>query len=483
MAFASDSRSISIALVVVATTSVMVWFGTGLFPMWPLLWFAPLPVLLFAGRSSLWAAALASALSWVLGSLNMWHYFSAALHMPPPVRVVILVVPALVFMLAVLFYRALLRRGAWWSALLGFPAAWVSFEYVFNLISPHGSAASLSYSQLNCLSVLQLAAITGPWGISFLLLSFSASLAIGIHLRKAEPKQAVRIVSATIGAIALVIAFGVARLAVIPPPSREVRVGLVASDLQANSDVAAAGNQTERLLRDYSDQAAALAARGAEVIVLPEHLGEVVDPNSASIDDLFQPLADKTKATIIVGLGHTYPQVRYNQARVYAPGAQVLSYEKHHLLPPVESRFAPGKTLATIQRHEEIWGVAICKDMDFTELSRQYGHSGTGLMLVPAWDFVLDRFEHGHIAVMRGVESGFNIARAARGGFLTVSDNRGRILAETESNSAPFATLLVNVPAVHDTTIYLLFGDWFAWLTLATLVFLMLRLLRWRASA
>ena len=176
MAFASDSRSISIALVVVATTSVMVWFGTGLFPMWPLLWFAPLPVLLFAGRSSLWAAALASALSWVLGSLNMWHYFSAALHMPPPVRVVILVVPALVFMLAVLFYRALLRRGAWWSALLGFPAAWVSFEYVFNLISPHGSAASLSYSQLNCLSVLQLAAITGPWGISFLLLPFPPRL-------------------------------------------------------------------------------------------------------------------------------------------------------------------------------------------------------------------------------------------------------------------------------------------------------------------
>ena len=50
-------------------------------------------------------------------------------------------------------------------------------------------------------------------------------------------------------------------------------------------------------------------------------------------------------------------------------------------------------------------------------------------MLVPAWDFTLDRFEHGHIAVMRAVEDGFSLARAARGGFLTVSDDRGRILA------------------------------------------------------
>jgi apolipoprotein N-acyltransferase len=97
-------------------------------------------------------------------------------------------------------------------------------------------------------------------------------------------------------------------------------------------------------------------------------------------------------------------------------------------------------------------------------------------MLVPAWDFVLDRFEHGHIAVMRGVESGFSIARAARGGFLTVSDDRGRILAETRSNSAPFVTLLADVPVAHDTTVYLLLGDWFAWLVLAALVATIVRM-------
>src|SRR5208282_946943 len=118
---------------------------------------------------------------------------------------------------------------------------------------------------------------------------------------------------------------------------------------------------------------------------------------------------------------------------------QVLRYNKHHLLPPFESRFDPGRSTLTMPEPKGAWGVAICKDMDFTQLSRQYGESGAGLMLVPAWDFVLDRISHGHIAIMRGVESGFSIARAARGGYLTVTDNRGRVLAETQSGSAPFA--------------------------------------------
>ena len=128
------------------------------------------------------------------------------------------------------------------------------------------------------------------------------------------------------------------------------------------------------------------------------------------------------------------------------------------------------------------WGVAICKDMDFTPLSRQYGQAGVGLMLVPGWDFVLDRVSHGHMAIMRGVESGFAMARAGRGGSLLVTDNRGRILGETASNSAPFATLLVDVPAIHDSTIYLLFGDWFAYLDLGILAFTLVRLMASRAA-
>jgi apolipoprotein N-acyltransferase len=479
MAFAFNSRRIAGALAAIVFTATMVWFGTGLFPKWPLLWFAPIPVLLFALRSTWRSTAVTAFLAWAIGSLNLWHYFSSALHGPLAVRVEIVAVPALVFTLAVLLFRALARRGARWRALLAFPSVWVSFEYIFNLTSPHGTAISLSYSQLNFLPVLQLASITGPWGISFLLLSFSAALALGLDLRGTAPRQALRIVSVTLCITVLVLVFGAVRLAQ-PSPGHRVRVGLVASDLPVNSGVADAGAQTERLLRDYAAQAESLAARGAQVIVLPEHLGEVVDPNIASADALFQSLANKTGSTIVVGISHVAPAATYNQARVYSPNAPVESYNKHHLLPPFESPFTPGVTLTLLKEQSGTWGVAICKDMDFTQLSREYGKDGAGLLLVPAWDFELDRFLHGHMSVMRGVESGFSMARAARRGYLTVSDDRGRILAETESNSAPFATLVAGVPVVHDSTVYLLLGDWFAWVVLATLLFTFAQLFRAR---
>lgn len=79
---------------------------------------------------------------------------------------------------------------------------------------------------------------------------------------------------------------------------------------------------------------------------------------------------------------------------------------------------------------------------------------------------------------MRGVESGFGMVRAANLGYLTISDHRGRILAETPSDAAPFSTLVAQAPAVHAETLYLRFGDWFAWLALAGLALAIVRLVR-----
>jgi apolipoprotein N-acyltransferase len=39
------------------------------------------------------------------------------------------------------------------------------------------------------------------------------------------------------------------------------------------------------------------------------------------------------------------------------------------------------------------------------------------------------------MAVLRAVENGFALARSARNGLLTLSDNRGRILAETATST------------------------------------------------
>jgi apolipoprotein N-acyltransferase len=378
--------------------------------------------------------------------------------------------------LSVLLFRALVLRGALWSGLVAFPAMWVALEWIRNLTTPHGTAGSLAYTQLKFLPFLQLASITGPWGMTFLLLLFPAALAIGLHLRSRAPRKALRVVAVTFCVLGVVLIFGAIRLATT---AREplVRVGLIASDLPANVGVANGAN-AERLFESYAAEAERLADQGAQVIVLPEKLGAVLDAEDAKTDPIFQRLADRTGTTIVVGQLHISGAAKYNQARVYQPHAEVLSYDKEHMLPPFESPLTPGTELVTLPKSQETWGVAICKDMDFAGPSRQYGKEDVGLMLVPAWDFNRDRTWHGHIAVMRGVEGGFSMVRAAKNGFLTVSDDRGRVLAESRSDAAPFSTLLASVPAVHSATVYLLLGDWFAWVACALLALVLVQLCR-----
>jgi apolipoprotein N-acyltransferase len=144
------------------------------------------------------------------------------------------------------------------------------------------------------------------------------------------------------------------------------------------------------------------------------------------------------------------------------------------MLPAFESQFTVGTERTSFDEPSGRWGATICKDMDFPKLSRQYGNDGVGLLLVPAWDFNVDGWLHGRMAILRGVESGFSIARAPKQGILTLTDNRGRVLAEAATNSAPFVSLLARVPVQHESTLYARWGDWFAWVNVAFLALTLL---------
>lgn len=477
MVFMSNLRRGALAISAIAATAALAWFGTGLNPAWPLLWFAPLPVLLYSNRADWRSSAVVAFAGWLVGDLNLWVYLRIDIGMPLGPVFIVVVGFALVFAAVVLLYRALLRRGRAWIAVIAFPSAWVSFEYLLNLTWQNGTAANISYTQLGFLPFLQLASITGPWGMSFLLFLFPAALAVGFHLRRARPKVAIRIVGGALGVIVTVLIFGTVRLA-LPQKSPMVRVGLVVSDAPGYRYMAAPGAPAMRLFQGYAGQVTTLAARGAKVVVLPETVAVVNRATRPAVDALFQSLSDRTRAVVVVGVDYMgAKRIQYNQARIYTPGGLVRTYEKHHLLLPGGARFTPGTQLLSFARPSGLWGVMICKDMDFTQLSRRYGRLGAGLMLAPAADFDVDRAFHGHMAIMRGVESGFAVARSARRGYLTVSDDRGRILGQARSDSAPFATVLVNVPVAHNATVFLALGDWFAWVALVILAFALTSLL------
>jgi len=465
-------ENILFAAVAVVASSILMFWGTGLHPLWFLAWFAPLPVLLISPRLGRRTAFSVAALSWFLGSINMWHYLLAAIALPLPLVLVLSVVPACFFGFAVLLFRRFMVRGALWKAALVFPTFWVTCEYVNNITSPHGTFPNMAYTQMDLLPMLQVTSVVGIWGISFCLFLLPATIA-AVLSRQGSARDRTRLAMAVAVFLVAVDGYGSWRLVSSPAPQSTVKVGLMATGVDTtfpHDDSTALG-----LFRYYSDKADSLAAQGAQVIILPEKIALVSDQATNQVDALYASAAARAKASLIVGLDRGTLTRRFNEARVYSPdGSLAAIYDKHHMVPKFEDADQPGRKLAIIDQPSGVWGMEICKDMDFPGLSRQYGAKGVGLLLVPAWDFTLDGWLHGRMAVMRGVESGFTIVRAAKQGLLTVSDDRGRILAQQDAATVRFASLLTTAPVRHDDTFYARWGDWFAWLNVAGLVALLL---------
>ena len=71
------------------------------------------------------------------------------------------------------------------------------------------------------------------------------------------------------------------------------------------------------------------------------------------------------------------------------------------------------------------------------------------------------------MAILRGIENGFAIARAARNGVLTLTDAQGRIVALSASGMDDIASLVGDLPLGPGDTLYRRIGDVFAWACLA----------------
>ena len=69
------SLNVLVALCLTASAALF-FFGTGLTPVWMLLWLAPIPVLWLAPRIPAGQAFLVAAAAYVLGGFNIWFYMS-----------------------------------------------------------------------------------------------------------------------------------------------------------------------------------------------------------------------------------------------------------------------------------------------------------------------------------------------------------------------------------------------------------------------
>lgn len=465
MASIPKLKSLLACLAAAAASALLMAFGTGLQPLWWAAWLAFVPVLGVAAREGLVGTAATVLGAWMLGGLNQWSYLTGSLHLPLPLRLAYLAAAALQATLLALAWRRAIRAGSAWRAVWVLPCLGVSLEYLLSLASPHGTFGSLAYTQLGCLPLVQVASVVGWPGVTFAVLLISGAL--GLLTASVLPLKPRLQVAGTVAALLLAaVLWGWQRSRGEPPGAGYLSIGLAVTSDPARI-YPRDGATARRLLEEYAEVSEQLAREGAQVIVLPEKIAWLNEADAAWADGRFSRAANESGAALVLGWGRREGDKVWNEAVLFTPQGAPLRYAKHHLLPVFEDEFTRGTTHVARRQGGITWGLAICKDMDFSDTSRAQDSLGTALLFVPAWDFDVDGWLHSRMAVLRGVEGGFSVARAAKQGRLTVSDSRGRILGEAVAAGPGFSTLVVKAAPVAQPTLAGPWSDRFAWACVA----------------
>lgn len=355
-----------------------------------------------------------------------------------------------------------------------FASGWAAYEFIISLHSPAGTFGSIAYSQVSNLPLIQIASVTGVWGISFILNLIPASIALAWYYRD-NKNLCYKAITVPVGILALVLLFGFYRLN-LPAEGADIKVGMAAINMNLEELRSHSPEQEASKVNRYIDCIDELSRSGVEVVLLPEKIVMINLNEQSDLLSRFAVAAQKHGIYIIVGVNVQDEAHLYNSAYLFSPnGKLVQRYDKRHLLPFSEGQYTSGKELSHIAIDDKgLWGMAICKDMDFEQPSRGYSQRGINILFVPALDFKADAWLHAESAIMQGVEGNFAVARAAQWGMLTLSNNKGNITAITSTERTGDATLLVGeLKLDQGQSVYGKWGNWFGYLSGSLFVLLM----------
>lgn len=463
------------AIACVILTATGCYFSFGLGHAWWLAWLTPVPILwlVFGGTRS-WKAFL---LAWIAFALGLTTLLRAYLNViPGPILTFNILVPSLLFALAALGAKRVMRALGPIPAMFAFAALWAGLDLLLSFDPGTGSLLSPAGAEVAAPLLIQSAALVGFLGITFLLGAVAAGIALSLRTRNPAP------VLLAAGLFAVNAMYGYWRVS--HSPAGVMRVALIDNNtygywIDFNQPAANLERAAFRVINDYIAQIDKLRGEHVQLVVLPENISMISSEWRDQAEARFAAAADATGATIVGGFNMYVDGARRNVAWAFAPRRQTpFIYEKRRLVPGFESAtFMPGSEPRVLP---EGIGLDICFDMNFQRMIRrdqamarprllavlasEIGTHGDWSSPAPA----ADAWFHARDAVLRSVENGVPMARSAIRGLLTLNDRYGHIVAETRTNGQ-FTTVIgdLRVDALGGTTLYDRIGDAFGWLCLA----------------
>jgi apolipoprotein N-acyltransferase len=367
---------------------------------------------------------------------------------------------------------------------------WVTLEWLrgwFFIGFPWGA---LGYSQYRAHDLVQIAEVTGVYGVSAVLVLFNVVAAEVLRQRGRDVRRLLPgLVTLTVLVVVLP-ALGRWRVTTLArePIVGTLRVGLVQGNVEQDSKWDPAF-QDETMSR-YRTLTLAAARAGAELVVWPETAAPFFFQESGPRREQLLALAREAGVPLLIGapayrhLGGRRIEQR-NRAYLIDPAGDVVDqYDKMQLVPfgeyvPFQSVFffveQVVTAVATLGAGEEAtvfpapqgsFGVLICYEGIFPGLTRRFVDGGAEFLANITNDAWYGRTAapHQHLvqATFRSIENRVPLVRAANTGISAVVDADGRIRWQ-----GPLFEMLWHVEEIRWTgvrTFYTRFGDVFVWL-------------------
>jgi len=369
--------------------------------------------------------------------------------------------------------------------LITFPAVWVSLEYLRAYFLTGFPWALLGYTQYRTLPLLQIADMTGVYGVSFLIILVNIFLYQLWRWVRGKDGATYPFL-ATFTAIPLLLVtiwYGFVTLN-REVSGTEVKVALAQGNIPQDIKWNPAFQEEtvaiyERLSRRSS---------GAALVVWPESSLPFFFQKEQLYSARVTSLAKELDAALIV----SSPALEYddghekllNSAFLIAPdGSAAGRADKIHLVPFGEyvplakllpfvkkmvqgiGDFSPGRTAAPLNAAFGKIGVLVCFEGIFPELSRAYVNNGAGLLVNitnDAWFGDSSApYQHLSMTVLRAVENRVPLVRSANTGITAIIDSRGHVRGMTGLFREALLTGTVRIGG--EKSFYTLHGDIFAW--------------------
>ncbi|MBD0305311.1 MAG: apolipoprotein N-acyltransferase [Nitrospiraceae bacterium] len=402
---------------------------------------------------------------------------------------------------------AWLRRAAPLFAFSGAPFLWVSLELIRTYLFSGLPWALLGYTQYQWLPVIQIADLTGVYGVSFLIVLVNAAVSeIGLWVWSGGQVQSDRSfpwLSSSSATLAMAVTLLYGQSVLNTGRQLDLKQSLTIGVVQPNIDQAHKWDDAYRreTLDRYADLTARIA-KGADMIIWPEaatpFLFEQEKGYRAELTNLVQshgvPLLFGSPALRYSANGLPY---LLNSAYLFSPQGEILGrYDKRHLVPfgeyiPLRSilffldklvegigDFEAGTVPTVLSLPSKPagsdgmsldppvrFGVVICFEVIFPDLVREFVRDGAEFMVTitnDAWfgDSAAP-YQHFGMVVFRAVENHVAFARAANTGISGFIDRQGRIM---KASPIFMETALTDqIPARNTPTFYSHYGDVFAY--------------------